>query len=85
MTTPRPRRRWLRYGWNGEPASWWAQPLYYGLAYLGISVVANTIAAFYWMSRGWGWFGSSAGKQMPILVVLLAVLAFVGLSRRPDR
>jgi hypothetical protein len=54
------------------------------LVYLLLSLIAQTISAAYWFSQGDGWFGSTAGKQVPVLVVLLAVVALVGLSPRRE-
>ncbi len=81
----RRRRRWVRYTPSGEPARWWAQPLYWALGYLTACAIVQTVAALYWVSRGDTWFDSAAGQQVPILLSLIAVLAVAGLSRTRSR
>ena len=76
-----PRRRWLLYEATGQQKRWYKQPLYWGLLYLSAGFATQTIAAIYWTNHGSSWFGSAAGQQAPVLLVLVVALAAVGLGR----
>ena len=74
------RRRWLRYAPSGERLRWRAQPLLWGLGYLAVCAVVQTVAALLWVRQGEAWFDTAAGQQAPVLLVVLAGVALVGLS-----
>lgn len=69
------------YDAAGSLNAWYAQPLYWGLGFLGLSFITQTVSAIVRLSPNTGWFDTASGQQAPVLLVLLVVLAVVGLSR----